>query len=128
MSYLMEGKARNSSSSGNSKSLVSSPGTSSFSPSQTTNTSKFSADKLKLFSSNGSNLSPTVDKPSRNSNTTTSTTSATMSTMNEVAQRLHDRGEKLSKMSDRSAQLADNASEFSRLAKQLKEQQKNSWF
>lgn len=52
----------------------------------------------------------------------------TMSTMAEVNEKMLERGEKLSKLSERTADLSNNANEFARLAKQLKDQQKNSWF
>eukprot|EP01035_Chromulina_nebulosa_P018876 gene18876-24667_t len=46
----------------------------------------------------------------------------------EAKDRLIERGEKLSKLSDRTADLSNQANEFARLAKQLQEQQKSSWF
>ena len=54
--------------------------------------------------------------------------SATMSTMSEAHERLLERGEKLNKLSDKTADMANSANEFSKMAKQLHEQQKNRWF
>ena len=53
---------------------------------------------------------------------------ATMAVMSEAHMRLQERGEKLSKLSDRSGEVANAASEFSKMAKKLNEQTKNSWF
>lgn len=57
-----------------------------------------------------------------------STMQATMSDLSEAQQRLMERGEKLNKLSDKSAEMANAAQDFAKLAKQLKEQQQNSWF
>jgi hypothetical protein len=53
---------------------------------------------------------------------------ATMSVMNELQERMAERGEKLSRMADRSADMSNAASEFSKLARQLNQQQQNRWF
>lgn len=51
-----------------------------------------------------------------------------MSSLSEAHDRLMERGEKLNKLNDKSADVANAAEEFSKLAKQLNEQQKNRWF
>jgi methyl-accepting chemotaxis protein len=54
--------------------------------------------------------------------------SQTISSMNETNERLQERGEKLSKLQERTAALDSAASDFSKLARQLNEQNKNRWF
>ena len=59
---------------------------------------------------------------------TSSGISGAMSSLSEAHDRLMERGEKLNKLNDKSADVANAAEEFSKLAKQLNEQQKNRWF
>lgn len=68
------------------------------------------------------------DRSDTKSNTSSSAVSGAMSTMSEAHDRLVERGEKLNKLNDKSADVANAAEEFSKLAKQLNEQQKNRWF
>jgi len=53
---------------------------------------------------------------------------ATMAAMSEAHMRLQERGEKLSRLTDKSGEVANAASEFSKMAKKLNEQSRNSWF
>lgn len=57
-----------------------------------------------------------------------SSTSATMATMADAKLKLQERGEKLDQLSDKSAKLADASKEFSNMAKQLRQQQQQSWW
>jgi Synaptobrevin len=68
------------------------------------------------------------DRSDTKTNASASAVSGTMSTMSEAHDRLVERGEKLAKLNDKSADVANAAEEFSKLAKQLNEQQKNRWF
>ena len=68
------------------------------------------------------------DRSDTKSNTSSSAVSGATSTMSEAHDRLVERGEKLNKLNDKSADVANAAEEFSKLAKQLNEQQKNRWF
>ena len=68
------------------------------------------------------------DRSDTKSNSSSSAVSGAMSSMSEAHDRLVERGEKLSRLNDKSADVANAAEDFSRLAKQLNEQQKNRWF
>lgn len=61
-------------------------------------------------------------------NQTSSSTSELTAKMAETHDRLVERGEKLDQLQDKSAALNDASSEFAKMAKQLRDQQKNSWF
>jgi len=52
----------------------------------------------------------------------------TMSELSETKQRLNERGEKLNRLQDKTADLSNAASDFAKLAKQLNQKSKNSWF
>ena len=58
----------------------------------------------------------------------TNVTEGTMDALNETKQRLGERGEKLSHLSDKTEELANASANFAKLAKELNEKQRNSWF
>jgi hypothetical protein len=81
------------------------------------------ADKKTLFA--GSKID---DSRERKGSAASGGMSATMSTLNEVGQNLEERGERLRNLDDKTKKLADASNEFANLAKQLKEQQRGSWW
>lgn len=86
-------------------------------------TSQVDSNKQELFKSS---TNPTTIK--KVGSPATVNTDATINHLNETRERLMERGEKLSKLSDKTAQMSDSASEFAKMAKQLRDQHKNSWF
>ena len=86
--------------------------------------SKQAAGKKDLF---GNAVTLPVNRDGSDSKTSSGISGA-MSSLSEAHDRLMERGEKLNKLNDKSADVANAAEEFSKLAKQLNEQQKNRWF
>lgn len=89
-----------------------------------TSASRQAAGKKDLF---GSAVTFPANRDGSDSKTSSGISGA-MSSLSEAHDRLMERGEKLNKLNDKSADVANAAEEFSKLAKQLNEQQKNRWF
>lgn len=84
---------------------------------------RHSASKSELFGSAG-----TKGTVGQNKSPEGGGVDAAINSLSEAHDRLMERGEKLSKLSDKTAAMASASQDFEKMARQLKEQQKSSWF
>ena len=72
--------------------------------------------------------STAVANQNKSGSTGESSLAGVQNSMSEAHEKLMERGEKLNRLADKSAETAQAADEFAKMARQLNESQRRSWF